>query len=82
MNKLDLHKLIDRLPDSQIPTVGTFLGYVLEHHSERGDPHDLAGYDDEDYSDDELASLEEARQEYLRGETFSQEEIESRYEVG
>lgn len=82
MNKLDLHRLIDKLPDSQVPTVGTFLGYVLEQHSGSGDAHDRASYDDEDFSEEELASLDEAHQEYLRGETFSQEEIKRRYDVG
>ncbi len=82
MNRLDLHRLIDKLPDSQIPTVGTFLGYVLEQHSGSNDEHDRALYDDEEFSEDELDSLEEAHQEYLRGEVLSQEEIEHRYGVG
>ena len=79
MNKLDLHRLIEKLPESQVPTVGTFLGYVLEQHS--GDAHDRAPYDDDEFSDEELASFEEAHQEYLRGETLSQEEIERRFDV-
>ncbi len=81
MNKLDLHKLIEKLPESQVPTVGTFLGYVLEQHGS-SDEHDRALYDDEEFSHDELSSLNDAHQEYLRGETFSQEEMERRYNVG
>ena len=81
MNKLDLHRLVEKLDESQIPTVGTFIGYVLQH-SGSGDAHDQASYDDEDFSEEELASLDEAHQEYLRGEIFSQDEIERRYDVG
>jgi len=82
MNKVDLHRLIEKLPDSQIPTVGTFLGYVLEQHSGSSDPHDSAPYDDEEFSEEELTSFEEAHQEYQRGETFTLEEIKRKYNVG
>lgn len=84
-DKTDLHQLIEKLPKSQVPTVRTFLGYVLAHSSPEelsDDAHDNAPYDDEDYPDDVIASLAEAHEEYQRGETFSLEEIELRYSVG
>ena len=84
MNRLDLHKLIDRLPESKIPTVGSFVGYVLSRsqYEELSDEvHDNAPLDDEEYSQEELESFQEAIEEYHRGETISHEEIKRRYNV-
>lgn len=84
MNKLDLHRLIDKLPESKIPTVGSFIGYVLsrsEYEELSDEAHDNAPLDDEEYSEEELESFQEALEEHRRGETISHEEIRRRYNV-
>jgi hypothetical protein len=80
MNKTELHRLVDELHESQIPSAGSYLSYIVEKQP-GADPHDSAPYDDEEYPEDLLESLDEAHEEYKRGETFSQDEIERRYGV-
>ena len=84
MNKTDLYQLIEKLPESKIPTVGSFIGYVLAQSSYEellDEAHDNAPLDDEEYSEEELESFNEALEEYRRGETISHEEIKRRYNV-
>ena len=70
----DLHKLIDRLPESECSTAFEVLeGWLIESA-----PMLLtlvnAPEDDEPTTPEEDASAEEAWQEYLRGQAISAEE--------
>ncbi len=84
MDKTDLHQLIEKLPKSQVPTVGTFIGYVIAQSSPEelsDEAHENAPPDDEEYSEEELESFKEGLEELRLGKTISHEEIKRRYNV-
>lgn len=80
MNKTELHRLVDELHESQIPTAGSYLSYIVEKQS-GADPHDNAQLDDEEYSQEELESFQEGIEEFRRGETISHDEMKRRLNV-
>lgn len=75
MNRTDLHKLIDGLPDSKLPVARAYLE-GLRDGSRVQSFLDNAPYDDEPYTDQERKAVQEGRAEAARGEVFSLEEIE------
>ncbi len=84
MNKTYLHQLIEKLPESTLPTVGSFIGYMLEQSSAEqisDETHDNAQLDDEDYSQEELESFQQGIEEFHRGETISHDEMKRRFNV-
>jgi hypothetical protein len=76
----DLHKLIDRLPESELESARRVLEYLDERAS---DPLlralAEAPEDDEEETPEEAAAVEEARQEVARGEGIPWEQIRNRY---
>ena len=73
--KNDLHRLIEELPEVEMEAAGRYLEYLRD----MGDPllRKLleAPEEDQELNDETLATLEEARQEALRGEGRSWEEV-------
>ena len=72
--KKDLHRLVDELPKKELPVAKRYLEYLRN----MGDPVLRAMLeapeDDEPTTPEEEMGVEEARQEYLRGEGISLEE--------
>jgi hypothetical protein len=72
--KKDLHRLVDELPESEVPAAKRYLEYLRN----LGDPMTQAlmeaPCDDEPTTPEEDAAAAEAWQEYLRGEALSAEE--------
>lgn len=81
MDRTDLHKLVNQIPESQIPTAGAFLDFLILRSSV--DPMEIAlagaPEDDEEYSEELLLSLAESREESKRGTVLSHEEMKQRY---
>ena len=75
MNRMDLHKLIDGLPDSKLPVAQAYLEGLRDGTQARSSL-DAAPYDDEPYTDEERKAVEAGRAEAARGEVFTLEEIE------
>ncbi len=73
--KEDLHRLVDELPKKELPVAKRYLEYLRN----MGDPvlraFMEAPEDDEEETEEERALVQEARQEYLRGETRPWEEV-------
>ena len=73
--KEDLHRLVDELPKKELPVAKRYLEYLRNI----GDPvlrsFMEAPEDDEEETEEETAMIEEARQEYLRGEARPWEEV-------
>lgn len=73
MNKSDLYKLIDALPEKEIPTAAAFLSFVTHQSKQTStdDFFDSAPYDDEEYPEEELAIIDERiREAQSGGETI------------
>jgi hypothetical protein len=66
--KTDLHRLVDELPESEVPAAKRNLGDPMTQALME------APCDDEPTTPEEDAAAEEAWQEYLRGEALSSEE--------
>ena len=81
MDNKDLYPLLDSIPQNRLPEVKVYLEGISLGKTNMDAYLDAAPYDDDEFSEEELASFEEAHQEYLRGETLSQEEIERRFDV-
>ena len=73
--KEDLHRMVDELPKKELPVAKRYLEYLRN----MGDPvlrsFMEAPEDDEEETEEETAMIEEARQEYLRGEARPWEEV-------
>ena len=73
--KEDLHRLVYELPKKELPVAKRYLEYLRN----MGDPvlrsFMEAPEDDEEETEEETAMIEEARQEYLRGEARPWEEV-------
>ena len=73
--KEDLHRLVDELPNKELPVAKHYLEYLRN----MGDPvlrsFMEAPEDDEEETEEETAMIEEVRQEYLRGEARPWEEV-------
>lgn len=80
MDRTDLHKLVNRIPDSEIPTVQAFLDFLIVRSNVDAMERALedAPEDDEEYPESLLASLEEARNESGRGERLSHQAMKQR----
>lgn len=74
--KADLHRLVDELPESEVLPAQRYLEFLRNRAM---DPailiHMNAPPDDEPLTDEDEAALEEALEEYRRGELISAEEI-------
>lgn len=75
----ELHELIDKLPEREIPTVRGLLRYLA------GDPLlralAEAPIDDEEETEKERAAVAEGRAEIARGEVYSWEEVRAELEA-
>ena len=73
--KEDLHRLVDELPKKELPVAKHYLEYLRN----MGDPvlrsFMEAPEETEEETEEETAMIEEAQQEYLRGEARSWEEV-------
>ncbi len=76
-----LHQLVDQIPEGEISAAGRYLQYLRDF----GDPFVKAfmeaPYDDEPTTPEEDEGVEEARQEYLRGEARPWEEVRKTLKV-
>ncbi len=81
MDRTDLHKLVNPNPDSEIPTAGAFLDFLILRSNV--DPMEAAvasaSEDDEEYSEALLLSLAESREEAKHGAVLSHDEMKQRY---
>ncbi len=78
MNRKELHKLIDAAPESELPTIGSFINFVI--HQSQKDPLerrlDEAPYDDEHLSEEDLTAIQEGLEDIKAGRVFTLEEVE------
>ena len=81
ITKEALHRLIDELPDGDVPMAWRLLE-PLRTNGDRGLPRVLAEapWDDEPETDEERAAVEEAYEASARGEVYTLEEV--RRELG
>lgn len=70
-----LHRLLDSLPDEDLPTAGRLLAGLSATAGAVGPALLLAPDDDERDADDDDGGLTEARHELARGEGVSTEEL-------
>jgi hypothetical protein len=69
--KEDLHRLVDELPKKELPVAKRYLEYLRN----MGDPVLRTFMEAPEDDEEETAMIEEARQEYLRGEARPWEEV-------
>ena len=69
--KKDLHRLVDELPKKELPVAKHYLEYLRN----MGDPVLRSFMEAPEDDEEETAMIEEARQEYLRGEARPWEEV-------
>ena len=69
--KEDLHRLVDELPKKELPVAKRYLEYLRNI----GDPVLRSFMEAPEDDEEETAMIEEARQEYLRGEARPWEEV-------
>jgi predicted transcriptional regulator len=81
MNKTELYRLIDAIPQSRLPEVKVYLEGISRSSSM--DAYlDAAPYDDEELSPESRAAVKTALEEARRGEVFSREEIVKEFDLG
>ncbi len=72
----ELHELIDRLPESELPAVRSYLHYLAETNSDRVLRALVnAPVDDEPETEEERKSVEEGRKALAEGRVLSDEEM-------
>lgn len=81
MKRADIQRLLEAVPESELPTIGSFISFVIDQSQK--DPMekflDAAPYDDE-MSPEEIAAAVEARREALEAnEWISAEEIKAEF---
>ena len=69
--KEDLHRLVYELPKKELPVAKRYLEYLRN----MGDPVLRSFMEAPEDDEEETAMIEEARQEYLRGEARPWEEV-------
>ena len=69
--KEDLHRLVDELPEKELPVAKRYLEYLRN----MGDPVLRSFMEAPEDDEEETAMIEEARQEYLLGEARPWEEV-------
>jgi len=69
--KEDLHRLVNELPKKELPVAKRYLEYLRN----MGDPVLRTFMEAPEDDEEETAMIEEARQEYLRGEARPWEEV-------
>ena len=72
--KETLHRLVDELPETELPTAKRFLEYLRNMDDPMVKALMEAPNDDEPLTAEEAEGADEAWQEYLRGEAISAEE--------
>ncbi len=76
--KEDVHRLVDELPDDELPAAQRLLESLLAKEQDPLIRHLMQSpIDDEPYTPEERAEDEEGWQEYLRGETRDWDEIQA-----
>lgn len=76
--KEDVHRLVDELPDGELPAAQRLLKSLLVKERDPLVQHLMRSpIDDEPDTPEERASDEEGRQEYLRGETRDWDEMQA-----
>lgn len=78
MNNIDLHKIIDNLPESKLPVVRAYLEGIRDGLSTRS-VFDSASYDEYEYSKQELLIIDERIQEAQGGQTISFDQVKAEH---
>lgn len=78
MTRRDLYRLIDRLPESELPIVKAYLE-GLERGAKVSEYLDSCPYDDEELTDQELEQIDVGLEEVRRGDTVSLEEFKRQH---
>lgn len=81
-HRATLHRLIDSLPEEDLPTAGRLLVGLTATTDAVERALLLAPYDDEPDTDDDDGGLTEARRELARDEGISTEELERELGLG
>ena len=76
-----LHRLVEELPESEVPRAERVLEALKETAEPEGPLYtlDTAPLDDEPETEDERAAVAEAREEHRRGEGVPHEEVKRRW---
>jgi predicted transcriptional regulator len=77
--KIELHDLVDKLPEEELATAMRFLEYLRDTHA---DPVlralEEAPYDDEPLTDADIAAIEKGKADYRQGRFITSEEAKRR----
>ena len=77
MKRADIDRLLDKTPESELPKIGSFIGYVISESQK--DPLEkileAAPYDDEELTSEDIEDIKTSLEQIQRGEVFSREEI-------
>ena len=78
MDRTDLHRLVEELPETEIPTVAAFVSFVT--HRDQQTPLDRildsVPYDDEKLTEEEHAAIRKGLDDIRAGRVYTSEEIE------
>jgi hypothetical protein len=75
VTKADLYRLIDALPEAELPVAERFLTALEVDAAAPHTPPELAETDDEPLTAEDEADLAEARAELARGEGLTTEQV-------
>lgn len=82
-DRLALHRLVDDLPESELPAARCFLGYLRREAEDVFRSFlDAAPVDDEPVTKADLAAIREGLLERARGEVISHEDVKRRVGEG
>lgn len=83
MKRADIDRLLDKTPESELPKIGSYIGYIISESQK--DPLEklleTAPMDDEELTSEELKDIEISLKQIKDGEIFSREEIIKEFDL-
>ncbi|MFA5508731.1 MAG: hypothetical protein WC314_27615 [Vulcanimicrobiota bacterium] len=81
MKKTDLYRLIDALPEKEIPTAAAFLSFVTHRaqQASTSDYLDMAPYDEDDYTEEDLLVIDGRIREAQEGTTITFAQVKAEH---
>ena len=76
MTRTELHSLLDRIPETELPRVELFLGALIDPVLRALEE---AEWDDEPVTPEDLRALEEARQDVKAGRLISFADVKAKF---
>lgn len=83
MDRANIQRLLESVPESDLPKISSFIGYVISESKK--DPFEKllenAPYDDEELTSEDIEGIKTSLEQIQRGEVFSREEIIREFEL-